>query len=328
MRKKREEAQAALRQANERMKESYDKHARPAIEYQPGDLVYLESTNIKTTRPSKKLGPKRFGPFKIVKKIRLAAYELELPPQWPGLRPVYNESYLTPHKPAHFPNQRKPEPPPPIEVQGEIEYVVEEIRDKQVRKVRGRPDKIQYLVHWKGYPNEEDTWEPIENLKNAQEAVDVFEGTTITFINRRVSHTDVETAELKWKNPKEFSLLFNEGCDAARQRGRLRKPLDSVDAVIPLTPEIVDRIQEEPWCSPIILPNLPATVRRIWIYETKPVNAVTAMIRLNKKHIPTLSIPQSPSTTRLPRKTQLSPPDSTSIRPTFSTLPAATIPTE
>src|SRR5580698_1788294 len=62
MKKLREEAQSALRQANERMKESYDKHARPAIEYKPGDLVYLEATNIKTMRPSKKLGSKRLDP--------------------------------------------------------------------------------------------------------------------------------------------------------------------------------------------------------------------------------------------------------------------------
>ena len=72
-----------------------------------------------------------------MKKVGLAAYELRLPPQWPGLRPVYNESYLTLHKTARFPNQKKPEPPPPIEIEGEIEYVVEEIRDKRIRKRRG-----------------------------------------------------------------------------------------------------------------------------------------------------------------------------------------------
>jgi hypothetical protein len=58
MKKVRQEAKAALRQAAERMKDQYDKHARPSIEYSPGDKVYLESTNLKTNRPSKKLDDK------------------------------------------------------------------------------------------------------------------------------------------------------------------------------------------------------------------------------------------------------------------------------
>jgi hypothetical protein len=49
------------------------------IEFQPGDLVWLNATNITTTRPSKKLDWKRLGPFKIVKRIGLQAYELNLP---------------------------------------------------------------------------------------------------------------------------------------------------------------------------------------------------------------------------------------------------------
>jgi len=48
MKKVRQEAEAALRQAAERMKDQYDKHARPSIEYSPGDKVYLKSTNLKT----------------------------------------------------------------------------------------------------------------------------------------------------------------------------------------------------------------------------------------------------------------------------------------
>jgi len=124
-------------------------------------------------------------------------------------------------------------------------------------KGREQLDRIQYLVHQRGYLNEKDTWGPIEDLGNAREAIDVFEGTTITFINRRVSHTDIETAELEWRYPKQFLLLFNERCDAARQWRRLLEPSNCVNAIIPLAPEVVDRIQEEPWCSPLILPNLP-----------------------------------------------------------------------
>jgi len=48
---------------------------------------------------------------------------------------------------------------------------VEKILNK--RKIRG-VDK--YLVQWKGFTAESDTWEKEENLKNAKELVDDFEG--------------------------------------------------------------------------------------------------------------------------------------------------------
>ena len=123
----REEANAALRQSAERMKTAYDKHARPSIEYAEGDKVYLEATNIKTHRPSKKLDDKRYGPFKIVKKVGKTAYKLQLPEHWPAVHPVFNECYLTLYHPPVYPNQQKPPPPPPVEIEGAIEYDVETV---------------------------------------------------------------------------------------------------------------------------------------------------------------------------------------------------------
>jgi hypothetical protein len=33
---------------------------------------------------------------------------------------------------------------------------------------------MSYLVNWKGFAAKDDSWEPIENLKNAQEAIAEF----------------------------------------------------------------------------------------------------------------------------------------------------------
>ena len=51
----------------------------------------------------------------------------------------------------------------------EEEYEVEKILNK--KKFRG---KDQYLVQWKGYTAEEDTWEPRENLGNVEDLVKEF----------------------------------------------------------------------------------------------------------------------------------------------------------
>lgn len=54
---------------------------------------------------------------------------------------------------------------------GESEYVVESILDK--RTYQGQ---VQYLLKWKGYSDEDNTWEPRENL-DCDEMIDEFERT-------------------------------------------------------------------------------------------------------------------------------------------------------
>ena len=55
MKQIRDEVGSALKLAAEDMKRHYDKKRQIGIEYKPGDLVWLEATNLKTERPMKKL---------------------------------------------------------------------------------------------------------------------------------------------------------------------------------------------------------------------------------------------------------------------------------
>ena len=170
MSKVREEAQASLKQAAESIKRFYDWSRGDAWEYKIGDKVWLEGTNITTTRPSKKLDNKRYGPFSIEKKEGQSAYRLRLPATWRRVHPVFHEALLTPYRAPTYPSQRLPTPALPVIVEGDEEYEVDEILNSRMRA-----GKLQYLVKWKDYPNCTDwTWEPESNITHAPEAVKDF----------------------------------------------------------------------------------------------------------------------------------------------------------
>ncbi|MBW0577778.1 hypothetical protein O181_117493, partial [Austropuccinia psidii MF-1] len=54
--------------------------ASPPV-FNPGNMVWLSSKNIKSTRPTKKLSERWLGPFPILKKVSNHAYHLKLPSQ-------------------------------------------------------------------------------------------------------------------------------------------------------------------------------------------------------------------------------------------------------
>ena len=74
----------------------YNKKHLEAPTFEEGDLVMLDGRNIRTKRPSKKLAPKKYGPFKILKKKGTRAYRLELHSRW-RIHNVFHVSLLEPY---------------------------------------------------------------------------------------------------------------------------------------------------------------------------------------------------------------------------------------
>jgi len=73
---------------------------------------------------------------------------------------------------VHYKEQvkgQKKEEGKPVEVEGVEEWEVEKILNK--KKIRGVE---KYLIWWKGFTAEGDTWERRENLKNAEELIEKF----------------------------------------------------------------------------------------------------------------------------------------------------------
>ncbi|QRW23889.1 Retrotransposable element Tf2 protein [Rhizoctonia solani] len=158
------EVEAALRQSKTRM--TAGETGEP-LTFEIGEEAWLDAKNVKLKTLSPKLTEQRLGPFKVTQKISDRAYRLELPPSM-RIHDVFYVGLLSKvkrDKKRTFENR-----PPPVTVDGEEEYKVEGISDAKERN-----GKWFFRVKWKGYGPEENTWEPRENLKNAEKILEKYE---------------------------------------------------------------------------------------------------------------------------------------------------------
>jgi hypothetical protein len=130
--------------------------------------VYLLRRNIKTKRPSSKLDFTKLGPFEIEEKKGPLNYKLRLP-EGTRLHPVFHIALLEPADPKTPLQTDITGIDPEFEIPS---YNVEKILDMRI--ISNRP---HYLVKWKGFAHTENTWEPIENVKNSQRLVARFHQT-------------------------------------------------------------------------------------------------------------------------------------------------------
>ncbi|KAF8748433.1 Chromo (CHRromatin Organization MOdifier) domain [Rhizoctonia solani] len=104
-------------------------------EYSIGEKVWLDGKNVELRTNSNKLDPKQLGPFEG----------------------------------THIPKSTISRKTPPETIEGEEEYEVEQIIDS--KRQRG---KWFYLIKWKGYGPEDNSWEPEELLEHSQEEIQRF----------------------------------------------------------------------------------------------------------------------------------------------------------
>jgi len=168
MKRVHEETEAALRKIQEEMKRYADRGRKEAENWKKGDRVLLSTKDLVfKERPSKKLMERYVGPYTIEKVVSSNAVKLRLPSSM-RIYLVVNISQIVRYK-EQMKGQKKEEGKP-VEVEGVEEWEVEKILNKKKMK-----EVEKYLIRWKGFIAEGDTWERKENLKNAEELIKEFE---------------------------------------------------------------------------------------------------------------------------------------------------------
>jgi hypothetical protein len=162
-----EDAKEMLRNTQDNMIKEANKRRSPH-RFQVGDQILLDTKGLpigyaNTRLNSRKMQQRFVGPFTITATSKSPnAFVLNIPESW-RLHQPFNVSRFR----AYTANPDTITRPPPLRTtRAGTEYEAEDIVDHLFEK-----NAILYRVRWKGYPPEDDTWEPPGNLRNLKDEI-------------------------------------------------------------------------------------------------------------------------------------------------------------
>ena len=135
--------------------------------FEKGDKVWLEAKNLKCSIANLKFATKREGPFMIIIVLSLVTYQLHLSKTW-KIHLVFHASLLSPYHENSIHGLNFPAPPPDL-IKEEEEYEIEKILCHH-----GTLMACMFLIQWKGYSAEEDSWISEWDLKHAKFALNNY----------------------------------------------------------------------------------------------------------------------------------------------------------
>ena len=158
-----------MTRAQAEQKRYADQHRRDE-RFSVGDEVLLSTRDLALAADSNrqrasKLTARFVGPFRVTKAIGDNAYELALPANM-RVHPVQNVSKLRRYRRSRADFSGRPTPPdrPGPEYTDATGRADFEVRAVLARREVGRNKRVEYLVHWKGYPQDEASWESATSL--------------------------------------------------------------------------------------------------------------------------------------------------------------------
>ncbi|XP_077249146.1 uncharacterized protein LOC143888585 [Tasmannia lanceolata] len=144
---------------------NYADTRRRALEFQPGDHVFLKVSPTKGVMRfgiRGKLSPRFVGPYDVLEKLGTVAYRLALPPTLAGVHNVFHVSMLR----KYVPDPSHVIPQAPLRLREDLTY------DERPEKIVDRKDKglrrrtILYVkVKWSNHSEREATWELKEEMR-------------------------------------------------------------------------------------------------------------------------------------------------------------------
>ena len=147
------EAKDAIALAQARMKSIYDEKRKP-VDIRVNDEVYIKlakgiEEGYKLLDNFTKFSFNKLGPYAVTKVVNPLSFKLKLP-SWLRIHPVISIEHLEPKEKDLY-NRKTPEPGP-IYIDGQEQYIIDEIMDKEMRSVPGqRRRKAFYLIRYIGY---------------------------------------------------------------------------------------------------------------------------------------------------------------------------------
>ena len=164
-----EKVKVALIKSQKEMKRQVNRNRKEIEKYRVEDKMLISTKDFLMElmkRVIRKLTEKYIGPYIVKKIISENVMELEL------LMSLRIHLVVDIRRIMKYREQvegQKKIPPPLVEIEEEKEYEIEKISDRQEKR-----EKLKYLVRWKGYIAEEDTWKELENPKNMRGLVEKF----------------------------------------------------------------------------------------------------------------------------------------------------------
>ena len=144
---------------HENLTKYINKKRKMALQLKKRDKVYLLTKNLKAKWSSKKLNHQKIRPFFIKAVKGPVNYELELPSDT-QIHLIFHISLL---ESADLETSIQT-------MLNNFERYENEYEVEKILKQKGQ----KYLVKWKSYSEEENTWESAKNLKNCQKALQAF----------------------------------------------------------------------------------------------------------------------------------------------------------
>jgi len=167
-------AQRYLKDAQARQSKHANKRRTP-LSLKVGDKVLVSTRNFRLNvrQPAKaKVLPRFVGPFEVTKVVNSVAYKVKLPDKY-KIHDVFHVSLLKPYLESQY--TRGHTMPPPVEWDNDTPiYEVEKILLHRDSRIGPNRTKRQFLIKWKGYPHEHNTWQTESDLVNCDGALQEY----------------------------------------------------------------------------------------------------------------------------------------------------------